>query len=93
MRCLALGLVFHAQRLCDGRYRRGSNFMVYRDPFDRVFLKTIWEKMSLLSKRVDNWATVMPETYVRRDDYRDDIRDIKDMLGKIFDRLEMKADK
>ena len=57
------------------------------------FVKTIWEKMSLLSKRVDNWATAMPETYVRRDDYRDDIRDIKDMLGKIFDRLEMKADK
>ena len=57
------------------------------------FVKTIWEKMSFLSKRVDKWATAMPQNYVRRDDYRDDIRDIKDMLGKIFDRLEMKADK
>ncbi len=57
------------------------------------FVKTIWEKMSLLSKRVDNWASAMPSTYVRRDDYKEDIRDVKDMLGKIFDRLEMKADK
>ena len=53
----------------------------------------MWERISVLGKRIDNWSTVMPETYVRRDDYRDDIKDIKDMLGKIFDRLEMKADK
>ncbi len=57
------------------------------------FIKTMWERISVLNKRVDNWSTLMPETYVRRDDYRDDIRDIKEMLGKIFDRLEMKADK
>ncbi len=57
------------------------------------FIKTMWERISVLNRRVDNWATIMPETYVRRDDYRDDIRDIKEMLGKIFDRLEMKADK
>ena len=57
------------------------------------FIRTMWERISVLGKRIDNWSTVMPETYVRRDDYRDDIKDIKDMLGKIFDRLEMKADK
>ena len=57
------------------------------------FIKTIWDRISILSKRVDSWATLLPETYVRRDDYREDIRDIKEMLGKIFDRLEMKADK
>lgn len=57
------------------------------------FIKTIWDRISALSKRVDNWATLLPETYVRRDDYREDIRDIKEMLSKIFDRLEMKADK
>lgn len=57
------------------------------------FIKTIWDRISILSKRVDSWATFLPETYVRRDDYRDDIRDIKEMLSKIFDRLEMKADK
>jgi len=57
------------------------------------FIKTIWDRITILSKRVDSWATLLPETYVRRDSYRDDIRDIKEMLSKIFDRLEMKADK
>ena len=28
-----------------------------------------------------------------RDDYRADMREIKEMLGKIFDRLDGKADK
>jgi hypothetical protein len=31
--------------------------------------------------------------YVARQDYRDDMKEIKEMLGKIFDRLENKADK
>jgi hypothetical protein len=35
----------------------------------------------------------MPHTYVSREDYREDMRDIKEMLGKIFDRLENKQDK
>jgi hypothetical protein len=35
----------------------------------------------------------MPTHYVGRDDYRSDLRDIREMLGKIFDRLENKADK
>ena len=57
------------------------------------FFKTIWDRVTVLNERVESWASLLPETYVRRDDYRDDIREIKDMLGKIFDRLEMKADK
>jgi len=35
----------------------------------------------------------LPRAYVARDDYRADMREIKDMLGKIFDRLDGKADK
>ena len=31
--------------------------------------------------------------YVAKDDYREDIREIKEMLGAIFKRLENKADK
>jgi hypothetical protein len=30
---------------------------------------------------------------VARDDYKDDIREIKEMLTKLFDRLDHKADK
>ena len=35
----------------------------------------------------------LPLVYVTRADYKDDMREIKEMLGKIFDRLENKADK
>jgi hypothetical protein len=35
----------------------------------------------------------MPLTYVAKDDYRRDIDDIKEMLGKIFDKLDAKVDK
>ena len=35
----------------------------------------------------------MPMMYVNREDYREDIHDIKGMLGKIFDRLDDKVSK
>ena len=43
-------------------------------------------------ERLDNDVRNMPHSYVNKDDYRNDIKEIKDMLGKIFDRLETKAD-
>ena len=43
--------------------------------------------------RLDEDVRQMPLTYVTRADYRADIVEIKEMLGKIFDRLETKADK
>jgi hypothetical protein len=44
-------------------------------------------------ERLDTDVRNMPHNYVGKDDYRADIKDIKEMLGKIFDRLETKADK
>jgi hypothetical protein len=44
-------------------------------------------------EKLDNDVRSMPHQYVNRDDYREDMRDIKDMLNKIFDRLDAKADK
>jgi hypothetical protein len=35
----------------------------------------------------------IPKAYVQRDDYREDMRDIKDMFNKIMDKLELKQDK
>ena len=57
------------------------------------FIKTVWDRLNALDIKFETWANLLPDTYVRRDDYREDIRDIKDMLAKIFDRLETKADK
>jgi len=44
-------------------------------------------------ERLDEDVRAMPLTYVTRQDYRHDIDELKEICGKIFDRLENKADK
>ena len=43
--------------------------------------------------RIEDRISEMPLQYVTRDDYRNDINEIKGMLGKIFDKLDSKVDK
>jgi hypothetical protein len=43
--------------------------------------------------RLDSDVRSMPHDYVSRDDYKADIREMRDLLGKIFDKLDHKADK
>jgi len=43
--------------------------------------------------RLDSDVRQMPYNYVNRDDYRSDVNEIKNMLSKIFDKLDGKADK
>jgi hypothetical protein len=43
--------------------------------------------------RLDSDVRQMPHNYVNRNDYRSDVNEIKNMLGKIFDKLDGKADK
>jgi len=44
-------------------------------------------------ERLDTDVRALPHAYVSKDDYRRDIHEVKEMLGKIFDRLDTKADK
>tara|TARA_R110002073_G_scaffold128219_1_gene273908 strand:+ start:2287 stop:2508 length:222 start_codon:yes stop_codon:yes gene_type:complete len=46
-----------------------------------------------LLDRIDAEMKSIPMQYVTKDDYREDIREIKEMLGAIFKRLDNKADK
>lgn len=46
-----------------------------------------------LLDRIDADMKSIPMQYVTKDDYREDIREVKEMLGAIFKRLENKADK
>ena len=50
-------------------------------------------RIYLAIDRLDNDVRGMPLNYVTRDDYRNDIKDVRDMLGKIFDKLDGKVDK
>ena len=44
-------------------------------------------------ERLDADVRSMPHDYVSKDDYKEELRDVKVMLGKIFERLDNKADK
>jgi cell division protein FtsL len=56
-------------------------------------LKVIWDAISDLKKDVKDLNQEIHTDFLRKDDYRSDINDIKKMLAKIFDKLEQKADK
>lgn len=43
--------------------------------------------------RLDADVRAMPEKYVAKDDYKDDIKRVQEMLDKIFCKLDGKADK
>jgi hypothetical protein len=53
----------------------------------------ILNNISRSIERLDEDVRQMPINYVTKVDYKSDIMEVKEMLGKIFDRLETKADK
>lgn len=55
--------------------------------------RELWTSVKDLKNDLSKLAIELPKTYITRDDYREDIKGIKEMLGKIFDKLEKKADK
>jgi len=55
--------------------------------------RELWTAVKDLKEDLTKLSVDLPKNYVARDDYRSDLKEIKDMLGKIFDRLENKADK
>ena len=55
--------------------------------------RELWTAVKDLKEDLSKLSVELPKTYVTRDDYRADLTEIKDMLGKIFDRLDNKADK
>jgi hypothetical protein len=57
------------------------------------FAREMWSAVKELKSDLAKLREELPKTYVTRDDNRDDIREIKEMLGKIFDKLDTKQDK
>lgn len=57
------------------------------------FARELWTAVKDLKADLGKLREELPRTYVVRDDYKDDIREIKEMLTKLFDRLNSKADK
>lgn len=44
-------------------------------------------------ERLDDDVRSLPHSYVAKDDYKADIRELKDMVREIFNRLDAKADR
>jgi hypothetical protein len=63
-------------------------------------LKVIWDSLRDLKNDLKEITTNIHREYVRKDDFRDamqdikaDMREIKELIGAIFKRLENKADR
>ena len=57
------------------------------------FARELWAAVKELKADLAHLREELPKQYLAKDDYRDDIRDIKDMLNKLFDKIDHKADK
>ena len=57
------------------------------------FLRSLWNNQTALERTINQHQMEAAEKYVRKDDYRADITEIKGMLDKIFNQLNSKVDK
>jgi cell fate (sporulation/competence/biofilm development) regulator YmcA (YheA/YmcA/DUF963 family) len=70
------------------------NLVVTVASFLGVFI--FYQVMQRLQRSEDKIAEMernLPHDYVQKDDYRSDIKEVKEILRQIFDKLDGKADK
>ena len=57
------------------------------------FAREMWGAVKELKSDLSKLREDLPKSYVSKDDYREDIRELKEIMNKVFDRLENKQDK
>lgn len=57
------------------------------------FAREMWSAVKMLQGDLSKLREAMPEKYVAKDDFKEGVNEIKNMLSRIFDRLDNKADK
>lgn len=57
------------------------------------FARELWAAVKELKTDLAKLREELPQGYVTKDDYREDIREIKNMTQRIYDKLDHKADK
>ena len=57
------------------------------------FARELWSAVKELKYDLAKLSSEIPKTYVTRDDYRQDLKEIRDLLAKIFDKLDGKVDR
>jgi hypothetical protein len=66
------------------------NFVVSGAGFLLVYIFT---RLTMDVAKLEEELKDLPHVYVAKDDYKDDIKEIKDILKQIFEKLDSKADK
>jgi hypothetical protein len=56
-------------------------------------LRVVWESIRKLQDEMNDFQREVHTSYVSKDDYRQDILEVKEILKQIFDKLDRKADK
>jgi hypothetical protein len=57
------------------------------------FAKELWSVLKELKEDLSSLKEDLPRSYVLREDYKQDIKDLKEIMGKIFDKLDNKVDR
>lgn len=57
------------------------------------FAKELWNVLKELKEDLSSLKEDLPRSYVLREDYKQDIKDLKEIMGKIFDKLDNKMDR
>lgn len=57
------------------------------------FARQLWDAVQKLKNDVSKLELSISDNYVKKDDFKDGVKEIKDMLAKIFDKLDAKADR
>ena len=57
------------------------------------FARQLWDAVKTLQNDLNRLELSISDNYVKKDDFKDGIKELKDMLGKIFDKLDSKADR
>jgi len=57
------------------------------------FARELWSAVKQLKEDLNLLRIEIPKTYVAREDFKSDMREIKEMLTRIFDKLDDKQDK
>lgn len=55
--------------------------------------RTLWDAVHKLSDDIHALEVMLPNHYVKKDELQESMREIKEMLGRIFDKLDQKADR
>ena len=57
------------------------------------FARQLWYAVKKLKTDMSQLELSISDKYVKKDDFKDGIKELKEMLGKIFDKLDSKADR